>query len=702
MTQRNESDTDLIRASNEERVEAFMGIITDFKKVKKPKLSKRFDHRSEVKLKALYDAKLRAANAKATYESVATSVSKQGDIKECSELDLVRSAREEWFESEKMLSRAFQQAIKYVGRTKEPDAASTAQDLLTEMLERVSIPPTQYPLDEGNDSEVAASTKLKLGVMSNMLKGSTLLPTSLRDVSEVSHLLPSNSDFHNVLHSWASSKARKKGLYAEALLLRMAELASWYPAFFLAPTSEAFSLVVKSHAGSTHSHSLKKIVNLHKIHDVYADFGVPRIIRGDPFFLQCSLKALKNYRSPEQLALAEKWLSELHSFATNPENVHNRSANVQKEANGLANAEAVKLDLTGTYTAVIRGFAGLCGTAGAADRARSVLDKMHGIVEMHSDVTKMTVKCNAYDLVLGLYRDSKEERHKMEALALLEEMIAEWQKQCLDGTDVSCVLSRCAPFPSEKSFAFVIQALAHISDKSAARKKCWQLLDEVETMYESSGTHFSVPTNAVYNAALESLIKIMANDSELIDEVRGIMDRMESVGLKIPGVKPDATSWSLLLKAYSLLSCEDDHRSELFERVLEIFKELNDNPSMAVTDNCYYHMMKCTVRLVPDENEKRDRILELFLGACEKGLVSANVLRMFRINVSEDVFVERVGTGRLADNWLANVTSYKALYTDGTAGGAGKNARRKGKSTSDWAKKQKKEEFKRQGMAAAK
>jgi hypothetical protein len=35
------------------------------------------------------------------------------------------------------------------------------------------------------------------------------------------------------------------------------------------------------------------------------------------------------------------------------------------------------------------------------------------------------------------------------------------------------------------------------------------------------------------------------------------------------------------------------------------------------------------------------------------------------------------------------------LYTDGSKGGAGKNARRKGKSTSDWTKKAKAKESER-------
>jgi hypothetical protein len=48
-----------------------------------------------------------------------------------------------------------------------------------------------------------------------------------------------------------------------------------------------------------------------------------------------------------------------------------------------------------------------------------------------------------------------------------------------------------------------------------------------------------------------------------------------------------------------------------------------------------------------------------------------------------------------------NVTSEKALYTDGTVGGEGKNARRKGKSTSNhWLKEKRPEEVLRTKSAA--
>ena len=97
-----------------------------------------------------------------------------------------------------------------------------------------------------------------------------------------------------------------------------------------------------------------------------------------------------------------------------------------------------------------------------------------------------------------------------------------------------------------------------------------------------------------------------------------------------------------------------------------------------------------------------EKIKKLFAGACSKGLCSADVLKVFRNSVSEEDFVATVGSGRLADNWVANVRSGKALYTDGTTGGKGKNARRKGKSTSDWAKKQRRREEELQHRKMAK
>ena len=75
--------------------------------------------------------------------------------------------------------------------------------------------------------------------------------------------------------------------------------------------------------------------------------------------------------------------------------------------------------------------------------------------------------------------------------------------------------------------------------------------------------------------------------------------------------------------------------------------------------------------------------------ACQKDLVNGNVLNIFRNNVSKDLFLDTVSDGRPADKWVANATYVKVRYTDGSMKGDGKNARRKGKSPSNWTKKNK-------------
>ena len=89
--------------------------------------------------------------------------------------------------------------------------------------------------------------------------------------------------------------------------------------------------------------------------------------------------------------------------------------------------------------------------------------------------------------------------------------------------------------------------------------------------------------------------------------------------------------------------------------------------------------------------------------ASQMGFVNAEVLQLLKQNVSGEDFKKIVGSGRLAKNWIKNVTSVVVKYTDFTNGGANKHARRKGKSTSGWAKKQRRrvEEIKARKQAKA-
>ena len=135
---------------------------------------------------------------------------------------------------------------------------------------------------------------------------------------------------------------------------------------------------------------------------------------------------------------------------------------------------------------------------------------------------------------------------------------------------------------------------------------------------------------------------------------------------------------------------DGDHESIPFQRSSSKTERSNKNADGSGFDD------RAQAKLAALSNAKKERIKELFSEACQRGLCSANVLAMFRNSVSKKDFHLTVGEGRLADHWIANITSPRALYTDGSTGGAGKNARRKGKSTSDWVKKKKVKESDRE------
>ena len=127
-----------------------------------------------------------------------------------------------------------------------------------------------------------------------------------------------------------------------------------------------------------------------------------------------------------------------------------------------------------------------------------------------------------------------------------------------------------------------------------------------------------------------------------------------------------------------------------------VAQEEDEKSAKIMTDTCYFHMMLCSTNIMTGDDEmKKDHLEELFSQACERGLCSNAVLTLFRNSTTKEEYELTVGRGRLADKWIANVTSPKALYTDSSTKGAGKNARRQGKSTTDWLKKQRQKESQR-------
>mmetsp|Transcript_42259 Transcript_42259/g.88749 ORF Transcript_42259/g.88749 Transcript_42259/m.88749 type:complete len:366 (-) Transcript_42259:213-1310(-) len=301
----------------------------------------------------------------------------------------------------------------------------------------------------------------------------------------------------------------------------------------------------------------------------------------------------------------------------------------------------------------------------------------------NKSIAYVDIRSNAYNLVLGLYRDSNKVNDGTNAIGLLQRMV--------DAGNQAPEERKGVPLPTEQSFEYTMMSLANMSNAEKAIQEAERL---IQLMQDQNDLQISV---SVYNAYITVCNRQLHGKSQLYDKALEILDEMTERGKTNPKASPDPETLALVMKACSL-SEHDDHArvlataSRLFSSLEE--REPSETSATALTDRAYYYMMKCVdahhaTDEIDDPNGKKDRIEELFSEACQRGLCSANVLEMFRKSVSEEEYKMTVGKGRLADKWIANIKGPRALYTDGSRGGAGKHARRKGKSTSDWVKKKK-------------
>lgn len=463
---------------------------------------------------------------------------------------------------------------------------------------------------------------------------------------------------------------------------------------------------------------------MNNIHDEFTAANKNKTVglyTNDPYVLLHSIKALRNYQIEEERKRGIEWLEKLHDFVTDVRNKdyfleEDKSKRVEDDTNSNAgdsenndeiaqndgtlpttrSTTASQVDVTSAYVTVIRQLARLRGEKTASSDAHSVLDKMHEVHDIMTNglagnngtsngIAFIDIKSNAYNLVLGLCRDSKHSEDATKAVCLLERMVDAGKKDEDDRNGV--------PLPTHQSFEYTILALAKMNDNSAAIREAERLIAIME------GTEYLDCSIAVYNALLTLCSKTLYDKPELYDKAMEIFEKLNEAGNVHPELAPNSETKSLVIKACAH-SKREDHDTVL-GTATAIFSELvaqekDERSAQVVTDNCHYHMMMCVMNhMTEDEEAKKEQLEELFSQACQRGLCSSAILTLFRNNTSEDEYRLTVGKGRLADGWVANVTGPRALYTDGSSRGAGRHARRQGKSTSGWAKKQKQKEAER-------
>lgn len=629
------------------------------------------DARAQIKIQILKDCIEKADTCKRVY------ISSQRNANHFDH-DYIQHRYKEWINSEMDLSGAYSKAIKYTARLRNKDVAKMAQDMLDEMISRHDVLHQESKFQLSHDGPVLQDRNVS-DLMHVILRKDTIheSETLSEDVP-----LASKRDFLNVLHSWASSKVKRKGMYAENLLYRMMELSHWYPKNFEMPDSRTFGLVVKCYAGSTLKDSLQKIQKLHKLHDRLAAANISGINADDPFLLAHSIKSIRNYNSEFESNLVDKWFDRLHkSLMSKVTKIQPQIDTTEADQDDSSNQS---FDFTGTYNAIIRGYGKLRGKGDSADKAYDALLRMQEISKLSikdgDETVTVNVKVNSYNLVLDAFTMKSSEAYALRSLKLLDDMIQSMTAE-----------NSLIPAPNDQSFANCVYSLTSISDRDDSKEKAYSLVRSYEGFVKKG---YIQPSTKVHNACIDVYTQLYREEksaSMLLSLCKSIRTRMNNLASNFPEMAPDKTTYALLLKAYSLDDGDESNRIQRLSEAQKIYSDLTSKPLDEQIDKVYFFMMKCINNNHTSNSEERvKQISEVFRRAASNGMVSADVLKMLRKSVSPFDFESIVGDGRLSENWICNVTSGKALYTDGTMGGEGKNARRKGKSTSDWAKKQRK------------
>lgn len=627
--------------------------------------------RAQIKMQILEDCIEKADTCKRAY------ISSQRNANHFDE-DYIQHRYKEWINSEIDLSDAYSKAIKYTARLRNKDVARMAQDMLDEMISRHDVLHQESKFQLSHDGPVFQDRNVSDLIHVILRKDKVHESETLSD--EVP--LASKRDFSNVFHSWASSKVKRKGIYAENLLYRMMELSHWYPKSFEMPDSRTFGLVVKCYSGSTLKDSLEKIQKLHKLHDRLAAANIPGMDADNVFLLAHSIKSIRNYNSELESNLVDKWFDRLHtslmSKATRSES--QIDVTVSDDEDTLYQ----NFDLTGTYNSIIRGYSKLRAKGDSADKAYAALVRMQEISKLNikdgDEAITVNVKVNAYNLVLDTFTMKSSEEYALRSLKLLDDMIQSMN------TENSLI-----PAPNDQSFANCIHSLTALEDRDDSKEKAYNLVKTYESLVKKVCVP---PSTKVHNACIDVYTQLYRDGksvSMLLSLCKSIRIRMSNLASNFPTMAPDKNTYALLLKAYSLDDGDESNRIQRLSEAHKIYSDLTSKPLDEQIDKVYYFMMKCINNNHASNSEERvKQISEVFRMAASNGMVSADVLKMLRTSLSPTDFESIAGIGRLAENWICNVTSGKALYTDGTMGGEGKHARRKGKSTSDWAKKQRK------------
>ena len=608
------------------------------------------------------------------------------------------------------LALAYAQAIHYVARTKQSNAGETAHSLLDEWLDRTGAPKPK----EKNQ---------QLLPLSSLFLCSSSATTNTPKLPQLSIYLnpPTLKSFHHVLYAYAlqNCKLTDKYLKSEQVIQRMAELHLWYPENFTPPNNTTLLLVTKCFSNATSNPQNKKksgasTIILQRMKYFHSIISTHSDLETRLTFLLHALKSKalqSSLHGTEESQLCQKWLDELSATflqyqeqtqSNNTSEMNRTETLMEQTTDEEEEDEDTKKDFSmeliiNCYLSVLRGYVRASRVPHPNNNscldALAVLRKMQKVLSIQEENNYATILTHAYDLVLTSCANCKQPRL---AVALYQEV----QR------------------PTENTFLFTIQSFSH-GNRNEYSSDLDFILKDLSNKYISG--ELAPATTAVYNALLELYCKwYRRNGSSAIHEedegdrtpfllniVHQQLEKMEDMAFRhegLIGLQPDFTSLTLLLKACSMMGItlnnqntanvnyhqQHQQRKKALELAHTTFQKLTDmdkeEETPKMTDDSYYYYMKCILTLSPTavkpveddsviavkeedikstNNDTSKTIKSLFLQCCKKGLVNKNVLDVLRKSTTPDEYKKMVGEGRLPNQWIENVTSINALYTNG-------------------------------------
>lgn len=304
-----------------------------------------------------------------------------------------------------------------------------------------------------------------------------------------------------------------------------------------------------------------------------------------------------------------------------------------------------------TYNTFIKAW-NLSGNLRTVEQMEQVLDRM----ELVLDSGKVSNK--NFNMVLNAYAKSGEPDAAHKALKLLDRMK---KSKLVD--------------PDTITYTTVLTCLSKSSEVDFAADKASELLDEIQSIYESSPKkqHAMMPNSRTFSTAILTIAKSPGR----IQEARELLNKLIVLykETKEPSLRPTAHAYNYVINGASNVASrgadlDEKTRIAAFKIAARTYQELREHKELKPDSYTYAFWFKSCNQLLPSTSELYLKFMNLsFSQCCKEGMVSREVLnRLKQGHLDYEQLAELLGCDArnvmkqtvddLKPVWTRNVKSY--------------------------------------------